>query len=87
MHHLANNMTKLCHGREQNNAGREGQMYDCSMSESVLLIIGRSGDLFIYQKVDDFVSLRFGIRFSDAGISTRSYVVLYAIKSRLSMHP
>ena len=30
-------------------------------------------------------SLRFGIRYSDAGIATRSYVTLYIITRRLSM--
>ena len=54
MHHPTNKMTKLCHGRKQNNTGRKGQMYDCSMSESVLVIIGSGGDLFIYQRVEDF---------------------------------
>ena len=83
MYQQANNMTKLCHGRKQNNAEREGQMYDCSMSESVLVIIGRGGNLFNTRGLMTFVSLRFCIR----GISTRSYVVLNAIKSRLSMHP
>ena len=39
MHHLANSMTKLCHGREQDSAGWESvPMYDCSGEEAVLII-------------------------------------------------
>ena len=50
MHHLANSMTKLCHGREQDSAGWEGvPMYDCSGEEAVFIIVGRGWDLSICQ--------------------------------------
>ena len=55
MHHLANSMTKLCHGREQDSAGWEGDpMYNCSGEETVFIIVGRGGDLFVCQRVDEF---------------------------------
>ena len=55
MHHLANSMTKLCHGREQDSAGWEGaHMYDCLGEEAVSLIVGRGGVLFVCQRVDEF---------------------------------
>ena len=39
MHHLANSMTKLCHGREQKSAGWVGVlMYDCSGGGKKLLL-------------------------------------------------
>ena len=45
MHHLANSMTKQCHGREQGSAGWEGfPMYDCSGEDAVFIIVSRGGD-------------------------------------------
>ena len=47
MHPLANSMTKLCHGGEQDSAGWESvPMYDCSGEEAVFIIVGRGRDLF-----------------------------------------
>ena len=48
-------MTKLCHGREQDSAGWEGiPKYDCWREGAVFIIVGRGGDLFICQRVDEF---------------------------------
>ena len=53
MHQLANSMTKLYHGREQDSAGWKGvQMYDCLGEEAVFIIVGRGGELFVCQRVD-----------------------------------
>ena len=39
MHHLAHSMTKLCQGREQDNAGWEGiPVYDSSGEKAVLIV-------------------------------------------------
>ena len=55
MHHLANSMTKLCHQGEQDVAGLKGvPKYDCSGEEAVFIIVGRGGDLFVCQRVDEF---------------------------------
>ena len=55
MHHLANSMTKLSHGREQDSAGWEGvPMYDYFGEEAVFIIVGRGGDLFVWQRVGEF---------------------------------
>ena len=55
MHHLVNNMTKMCHGREQDSAGWDlVPMYDCSGEEAAFIIISRGGDLFVCQRVDQF---------------------------------
>ena len=46
MHHLAHSMTKLCQGREQDNAGWEGvPVYDGSGEKAVFIVVCRSGDL------------------------------------------
>ena len=55
MHHLAHSTTKLCHSREQDSAGWEGiPMYTCLEEEAVFIIVGRGGDMFICQRVDEF---------------------------------
>ena len=52
---LANSMNKLCHGREQDSAGWEGvPTYDSLVEEAVFIIVGRVGDLFVCQRVDEF---------------------------------
>ena len=71
MHHLAHSMTKLYQGREQDNAGWEGiPVYDSSGEKAVFIVVCR--DLLVCKRVDVFRSLRFGVRYSDAGIATRS---------------
>ena len=60
MHHLAHNMTKLCHSRTklchsrgQGSVGWEGDpMYNCLGEETLSIIVGRGGELFICQRVD-----------------------------------
>ena len=77
-------MTKLCQSREQYNEGWEGvPVYDCSGEKAVFIVVCRDGDLLVCQRVDEFRHPRLGIRYSDAGIATRSYVTI--ITRRLSM--
>ena len=55
MHHLAHSTTKLCHNRKQDSAGWAGvPMFNCLRKEAVFIIVGRGGDLFICQRVDEF---------------------------------
>ena len=84
MHHLAHSMTKLCQGRKQDNAGWEGvPMHDSSGEKDEFIVVSRGGDLLVCQRVDEFRLPV--IRYSDAGIATRSCVTLYIITRRLSM--
>ena len=79
MHHLANSINKLCHDKKQDSTGwKDVPMYHCSREEAAFVIVGRDGGLFICQRVDKFDSLRFGIRYSNARIATRSCVTGYA---------
>ena len=53
MHHLADSMTKLCHGREQDNADWGGiPVYDSSL-EIAVFIVCRGGDLLVCQRVGE----------------------------------
>ena len=72
MHHLANSMTKLCHGREKNSAGWEGvPLYGCSGEEAFFIMV--EVGLCLYARGwMHFDSLRLGIKYACAGISTRS---------------
>ena len=55
MHHLANSVTKLCHGREHEGAGSDSvPIYACSGEEDVFVMVGGGGDLFICQRPDAF---------------------------------
>ena len=55
MHHLADSMTKLCQGGEHNNAGGESiPMYYSSREEAELIVIGRSLNLSVRQRMDEF---------------------------------
>ena len=50
MHHLANSMTKLCHGREQKSAGWEGVLiYDCSREEAVIIIYSTKNKEIVFE--------------------------------------
>ena len=63
MHHLADSMTKLCQGGEHDNAGGESiPMYYSSREEAELIVIGRSLNLSVRQRMDEFGSLRFRTR-------------------------
>ena len=54
MHHLVDNMTKLCHGKKQDGADWEGiPVYD-SFRENVFLVVCRGGDLLLCQRVNEF---------------------------------
>ena len=53
MHHLADSMTKLCQGREQDNAGWAGiPVYDSSTEKAVFIVDCRGRDLLICQRLD-----------------------------------
>ena len=55
MHHLTYSKTKLCQGREQDNAGWEGgPVYDSSGEQAVFIVVCRSGDLLVCLMVDEF---------------------------------
>ena len=55
MHHLADSMTKLCQGGEHDNAGGESiPMYYSSREEAELIVIGRSLNLSVRQRMDEF---------------------------------
>ena len=55
MHHRADSMTKLCQGGEHNNAGGESiPMYYSSREEAELIVIGRSLNLSVRQRMDEF---------------------------------
>ena len=55
MHHLADSMTKLCQCWKHNDAGGECiPMYYSSREEAELIVIGRSKDLSVCQRVDKF---------------------------------
>ena len=47
-------MTKLCHGREQDNAGWEGIPVSEASRETVFIVVCRGGDLLVCQRVDEF---------------------------------
>ena len=54
MHHLANSINKLCHGKKQDSTGwKDVPMYHCSREEAAFVIVGRDGGLFICQRVDE----------------------------------
>ena len=58
MHHLAHSMTKLCQGREQDNAGWVGiPVNDSSGEKAVFIVVCRGGDLLVCKRVDDSSSL------------------------------
>ena len=41
---------KLCHSWKQDSAGWEGiPVFDCSREDAVFIILGRGGDLFIFE--------------------------------------
>ena len=52
MHHLAHSMTKICQGREQDNAGCE----DSSGEKAVFIVhvVCRGGDLLVCQRMGEF---------------------------------
>ena len=55
MHHLAHSMNELWQKREQDNAGWEGvPLYDSSGEKAVFIVVCRSGDLHVCQRVDEF---------------------------------
>ena len=55
MHHLTYSKTKLCQGREQDNAGLEGgPVYDSSGEQDVFIVVCRGRDLLGCQRVDEF---------------------------------
>ena len=49
MHHLAHSMTKLCHGREQDNAGREGIPVYSSRGKAVFIVVCGGENLRVCQ--------------------------------------
>ena len=52
-HRAYDSMTKLCHGREQDNAGWEGiPVYDSSRVEAVFIEVCRGGGLLVSQRMD-----------------------------------
>ena len=82
MHHLANSITKLCHGKKQDStAWKDVRMYHCSREEAVFVIVGRGGGCLYARGLIRFDSLRFGIRYSDARIATMLYVTVFALCS------
>ena len=46
MHHLANHMTKICHGREQDSAGWNGVPMGRSCINFIIVV--RGGNLFVF---------------------------------------
>ena len=55
MHHLTHSMSKLCQGKEQDNAGWEGiPVYDSSGEKAVFIVVCRGGDLRVCQRMDEF---------------------------------
>ena len=51
MHHLANNVTRLCYNFEHDNTCRESvPMYYSSGEKAVLVVIGRSRHLSVSQR-------------------------------------
>ena len=55
MHDLAHSFTKLCQGREQNNAGWKGiPVYDSAGGKAAFIVVCRDGDLLVCQRVDKF---------------------------------
>ena len=79
MHHLANSINKLCHGKKQDStAWKDVRMYHCSREEAVFVIVGRGGGCLYARGLIRFDSLRFGIRYSDARIATMLYVTVFA---------
>ena len=73
MHHLAHSMTKLCQGREQDNAVWKGvPVYDSSGEKAVFIVVCRGGICLYARGWMNLDSLRLGIRYSYAGIATRS---------------
>ena len=63
MHHLAHSMTKLCQGREQDNAGWEGvPVYNSSGGKAVFVVVCRGGDLLYSRGWMNLDSLRLGIK-------------------------
>ena len=47
--HLAHSMTKLCQGREQDNASWASvPVYDSSGGKAVFIVVCRGGDLLLY---------------------------------------
>ena len=55
MHHPANSMTELCHGGEHDNTdGQSVPIYCSSWKKAILAVIGRSADLSVCQRVDEF---------------------------------
>ena len=54
MHRLAYSMTKLCQGRERDNADWEGvPVNDSSGEKAVFIVVCRGGDLLVCQRVDE----------------------------------
>ena len=48
MHHLAQSMTKLCQGREQDNAGWDGvPVYDSFWGKAAFIVVCSGGDLHL----------------------------------------
>ena len=55
MYHLADNMTKLCHGTGRQ-AGLEGiTVYDSSREKAIFIVVCRFGDLLVCQRVNEIV--------------------------------
>ena len=60
-------------------------MYDSTGDKAAFIVVCRDGYLLVCQGVDDCTLSQLGIRYSDAGIATKSYVTVYIITRRLSM--